>query len=229
MTARIPEKARYEVKFVSREQSLQDVLSWIRLHPAAFTSRYPSRFVHNVYFDTHDHKAYCENLAGISARFKVRYRWYGSEKSPMAGTLEIKKRRNCYGWKVGFAVADAPYASNDTWAVIRDRIRCQIDAAGRAWLDANPMPALLNEYHRRYFVSADGTIRVTVDTGLHAWDQRFKPRPNFTPNGVQRPVVVVEFKFDRQYRDAASRALLGFPIRVSRNSKYGSGMQALIS
>ena len=146
----------------------------------------------------------------------------------MAGTLEVKRRRNCFGWKIGFAIKNAPYELNDSWAAIRQRISSQIDGAGQAWLNANPMPALLNEYHRQYFVSADSTIRITVDTGLRTWDQRFKPYPNFTHNGVTQPVVVAEVKFDRHSRDSASIALTGMPMRVSRNSKYVTGLQGLL-
>jgi hypothetical protein len=229
MTLPSLETARHEVKFISREYNLQRLMQWIRLHPAAFTSRFPPRTIHNIYFDTEDHTAYRDNLAGISARSKVRYRWYGQERAPMAGTLEIKRRRNCFGWKVGFAVKDAPYEAGDSWTAIRERISGQVEEAGRAWLEAHSMPALLNEYHRQYFVSADSAIRVTVDTGLCTWDQRFKPYPNLTHGGALQPVVVAEVKFDRLSRDSASIALTGMPMRVSRNSKYVTGIQSLLS
>lgn len=229
MTLFALETARHEVKFTSRQHNFQRLMNWIRLHPAAFTSRFPPRMIHNVYFDTPDHSAYRDNLAGISSRSKVRYRWYGQERTPMAGTLEVKRRRNCFGWKVGFPVKDAPYQLGDRWTTIRERISSQIEQAGQAWLHANPMPVLLNEYSRQYFVSGDGTIRITVDTGLRTWDQRFKSCPNLTHTGMLQPVVVVEVKFDRENRDAASMVLLGMPIRVSRNSKYATGLQSVLS
>lgn len=228
MMEQTPIDARYEVKFVCGETSLHKVTNWLQLNPAAFAPSYPGRFVHSAYFDTNDHAAYFANLAGTSKRTKVRYRWYGKERTPTAGVLEIKKRRNCYGWKLGFPVSEAPYTDNDSWRDIRTKIRRQITDVGRAWLDAHPMPVLLNEYYRRYFVSGDGLIRVTVDSSLRTWDQRSKSRPSFTHNGVYRPVAVIEFKFDRQYRDAASLAMLGLSIRVSRNSKYVTGLQSLI-
>ncbi len=227
MTIKISDNARYEVKFVGRDRSLQSLLRWIRLHPAEFTSRYPDRYVNNIYFDTQSQSAHHENLAGVSSRSKVRYRWYDEEKFPGAGNLEIKVRRNCYGWKLAFAVENGPYVRNDTWNVIRKRIRNQINTDGKLWLDANSFPVLLNRYHRRYFVNADNTIRVTVDTGLQTWDQRLRSSISFTNGGVFQPIVIVEFKFDRIYRAVASEALQGFPIRVNKYSKYVTGLQLL--
>ncbi len=227
MTINTPDSARYEVKFVGRDRSLQGLLNWVRLHPAQFTSRYPDRYVNNIYLDTYNQSAYYENLAGVSSRSKVRYRWYGEDRFPGPGILEVKLRRNCYGWKLSFPVGNAPFVRNDAWNEIYKRIRSQVSTDGKVWLDANPFPVLLNRYYRRYFVNADSTIRVTVDTGLQTWDQRLIPSPNFNNGVVSQPVVIVEFKFDRMFRAVASEALQGFPIRVSKNSKYVTGLQSL--
>lgn len=39
--------------------------------------------------------------------------------------------------------------------------------------------------------------------------------------------LILEVKFDRSDRDLATRILQGIPIRVSRHSKYMTGMMAI--
>ena len=69
---------RHEVKFAAYATAIRGMLRhWLHMHPAGFFSPYPERQVNNVYFDTWDYRAYAENLAGVSERSKVRYRWYG--------------------------------------------------------------------------------------------------------------------------------------------------------
>ncbi len=66
-----------------------------------------------------------------------------------------------------------------------------------------------------------------MDTRQAVWDQRFKPYPNFKHAANLPRVLVVEFKFDRKDRDQASEMLQGMPLRVSRHSKYMTGMRAI--
>jgi hypothetical protein len=227
MNHQVPETARLEIKFVAYETNLQSLLRWLRLHHAGFSSPYPSRQVNNVYFDTHNYAAYVENLSGASSRTKVRYRWYGESRGPDSGTLEIKCKRNYFGWKLRYPILEAPYIPRAYWRTVRRSLLEQLPADGKKWFDANPFPVLLNRYHRQYFLSSDGKVRTTVDTKQAVWDQRFKPYPNFKHAANHPHVLVVEFKFDRKDRDLASQILQGIPIRVSRHSKYMTGMQAI--
>ena len=96
---------------------------------------------------------------------------------------------------------------------------------GVAVIDSNPVPVLINCYHRRYFVSNDGAIRVTVDNSLKIWDQRFCAYPNLTHKMVIPDLLVVEFKAARENRETLSRLIQGIPIRASKNSKYVRGVE----
>ena len=228
MSRRVPAHARLEIKFVASELEVHHLTQWLRLHPAGFYTPHPDRQVNNVYFDTHHYFAFTENLSGASARTKVRYRWYGHHDYPVAGALEIKCKRNYFGWKLRFDAAESPCSSDtDSWPDIRSNLIAQLEPEARKWLEANPHPVILNRYHRSYFVTHDGRVRATIDTGQVMYDQRYKPAPNITrPANIPR-TLVLEFKFARSDRDHAAQITQGLPLRVSRNSKYMTGVKAI--
>lgn len=227
MIINVPKDARIETKFIAPAVHLHAVLGWLRLHPAGFVSPYPDRRVNNIYFDTPDCDAYAQNLTGASSRIKVRYRWYGESRMPGPGSLEIKLKRNCFGWKMHFEVPDGPCGPESSWGEIRRNIRGQLSVEGRRWFDGNPVPVLLNSYLRRYFVCMDGRVRVTVDSGQRVWEQRLGAYPNLVHDAGVPDAVIVEFKFDKRDILLASRFIQGIPIRMGRYSKYISGMRAL--
>ena len=227
MYHQVPETARLEIKFVAYEINYHTLLHWLRMHPAGFVAPYPDRRVNNIYFDTHNYLAFTDNLSGASSRTKVRYRWYGESLGPDVGTLEIKNKRNYFGWKLRYKVSEAPYREDANWRAIRKLLLEQLPPDGRKWLDANPLPVMINRYLRKYYLSSDGKVRATIDTQQAVWDQRFKPSPNLTRTANLARTIVIEFKFDRKDRDLASRILQGIPVRVSRHSKYINGVRAI--
>ncbi|MCG8588003.1 MAG: VTC domain-containing protein, partial [Proteobacteria bacterium] len=196
------------------------------LHPAGFFEPYPSRAVNNIYFDTYDYFAYRENLSGASARSKVRYRWYGDTKEPDSGTLEVKRRRGGLGWKLSYRTGAVPILDS-TWTELRHALRKAIPAAGTLWLDANPLAVLMNHYRRRYFETSDRRVRLTFDWNQRVFDQRASPGPAFDQRAHLPDTVVVELKFDPTDRRFASSLIQGLPLRLSRNSKYVIGCQAI--
>jgi SPX domain protein involved in polyphosphate accumulation len=225
---KVPHDARMEIKFASYRVNLDTVLRWIRLHPVAFRSPHPDRWVNNVYFDTHNNAAYVQNLSGASSRVKVRYRWYGQAQEPAPGVLEVKCKRNYYGWKLRFPCSDLPTGSpDDDWRDVRRRLTDNVPHDGRLWLQTYPAPTILNRYLRRYFISNDEKIRVTVDTDQAVWDQRFKALPNYDQQAHLPDTLVVEFKFAREDRELASDVIQNIPIRVSRHSKFMNGLRAV--
>jgi len=227
MTIVVPEDARFEIKFVGYSVLYDTLVNWLQLHPIGFRVPYPDRQVNNVYFDTYDYDAYAENLSGASARTKVRYRWYGQSQTPASGTLEVKRKRNYFGWKLRYNVHYLRYAPKASWHDIRRAMVEQVPIEAKHWLDTNPLPVLINRYYRNYFVSADGKVRATIDTHQQVWDQRFTSRPNFNHRASSADTLVVEFKFDRKDQHLANQTLQGIPLRVSRHSKYVNGTRAI--
>ena len=218
------EEPRLEAKFTIDERQVDRMLRWIRLHPARFATAYPDRIVNNIYFDTPDCAAFADNLAGISARMKVRYRWYGDSVAPDIGSLEVKCRRNQYCWKIRYPILVSPYRDGATWSEIRNALTNQLPAPGRHLLQMNPCPILTNRYSRRYFVSSDQNVRVTVDTAVGVCDQRLRSRPRFDDRAHLTRSAVLEIKFAAGVRDQVAGWLDGLQSRATRHSKYTAGL-----
>jgi hypothetical protein len=218
---------RHEVKFAAYELQYATLRHWIKMHPAGFISPYPDRQVNNVYFDTFDYRAYAENLAGVSERSKVRYRWYGDSAVPAAGSLEVKQKRNHFGWKLRYPVVGSLHRDGDGWSEVRAAIHEQLPMDGRLWLDQNPLPIMINRYQREYFETTDGEIRATIDTHQKVFDQRSGAELNVNRQAVAQNTLVVEFKFSRDVRPRAVQMLANMPLRIGRHSKYMNAVRAI--
>lgn len=227
MSIAVLEQARLEVKFVADASAERLLSSWFAGHPACFTEPFPARWVNNVYFDTYDYLAFRDNLSGASQRRKIRYRWYGESIVPAPGAVEIKCKRNFYGWKLRYPVDDAPWREGDRWQDIRRRLARHLPLDGRMWLEANPQPVIVNRYRRRYLMTHDQKVRATFDSSVSVYDQRYHSSPNFRRRSSLPAILIVELKFDRAERERASRLVEGLPLRVSRHSKYVTGVQSI--
>lgn len=227
MTATGGNELRYEVKFVARATDYHGLARWLDQHAAGFTSPYPSRRINNVYFDTWDYRAFSENLAGVSRRAKLRYRWYGEAAAPEPGQLEVKHRRNQMGWKERYRVGMRVWASGWSWQDFRFALLEQVPPAAKLRLDQNPQTVFVNRYDREYFVSGDGLVRATLDTGQRAYDQRLRAVPNFSNPAPLYDTVVLELKFARAHRQLASELLADVPVRLGRHSKYMNAVRSI--
>lgn len=223
----VPEDARLEIKFIANETERDAIKYWLKLNGSGFYKPYPDRWVNNVYLDTHYYHAYNENLSGSSYRTKVRYRWYGYSYSNDKGVLEVKCKRNYFGWKIRFPIQHTPDFAASSWQFILNYIADQLGPEAKNWIEGNPHPVIINRYFREYFVSHDNRIRATIDTIQVIYDQRYKPYPNITYKINTPHILVLEFKFDRRDRLLASQTIQGLPLRVSRNSKYIFGVKSM--
>jgi SPX domain protein involved in polyphosphate accumulation len=87
-------------------------------------------------------------------------------------------------------------------------------------------PALLNRYHRKYYQSADGHYRVTLDSNLEFY--RLRPRQNFfLHHTTEREHQVLELKYGSRHAAGAELAANAFPFRVGKISKYVLGLDFL--
>jgi hypothetical protein len=215
--------ARYELKFVAPSRDLDIVLNWLRLHRAGFSQPYSGRWINSIYFDTHDYAAAADKLAGLPDRAKVRYRWYGFDRTPQPGALEVKYRRGALGFKVTYPVGERLDAAS--WRGFCGQLDAALPGAGRRWLMENPLPVVLACYYRRYFASADGRIRATVDTEQTFYDQRFRTGLDLTrPLPGIGETMVLEVKVGSADREAAVACLATVPMRATANSKYVAGL-----
>jgi hypothetical protein len=215
-----PLDSRQEIKYVAFHAHKDRFLSWLRFNRAGFSRSFPQRWINNIYFDTHDYNAFEDNVSGISARTKVRYRWYGNLEESTQGTIEIKRKRNVFGWKQLYAFENGPDITSKNWIQIYHLLYSGMPQEGKLWLLSNCAPVIINRYHREYFESRDGKVRINIDSRQSVFDQRSKPAPNILHKALLPDMIVIEAKFDRLHRDIASDYLQGVPVRVSRHSKY---------
>ena len=227
MRRTVPDDTRLEIKYVVNELNGTRLTNWLQLHPADFSCPHPPRWINNVYFDTYDFSAFRQNLTGASERSKLRYRWYGYDRFPGSGALELKSKRNFFGWKKRYSVEESPYQRGNCWREIRTNLARQLPSDARLLLASTPQPTVLTRYYRRYFITNDGKVRGTIDTQQSVYDQRYKPYPNTSRQSNISNTIVLELKFARKDRELAAALMQGLPVRVSRNSKYVIGLRSV--
>ena len=221
MGAHAPEHPRYECKMVCRETVPGAVATQLQELPIPLRRLYPPRRVQSLYFDTVEGRALQENLAGLSERSKLRLRWYGPDASLVMGVLEQKIRRDMLGWKRRLPL-DEPMALDGVvkTAFMRD-LMSRVSAEWQERLGMGMEPVQWVQYDREYLEAPGVAVRVTVDRGLIAWDQRPRAFLDRTfPTPVPSDLVIVECKAPYE-QEAAAREILGrLPFVVDKCSKF---------
>jgi hypothetical protein len=202
------------------ESAAPSVLAELRMASSGLRELYPPRLVQSVYLDTHDGRAVAENLAGISDRMKVRFRWYGEAVKAVRGQLECKRRSNMLGDKLVEKLAAAiDVAGVDRVAFVR-ALRAQCSPQWRERLGADLEPAQWIRYRRAYLATADRDLRVTVDRELRAFDLRdawiISDR---NPTPMPR-VLIIECKAPVSLRGRIEALLQELPLVVDKCSKF---------
>lgn len=227
MFLKVPNHSRYELKFIAYEHNYHSVINWIRLHELNFKEEYKPRIVNNIYFDSISYDSYKSNIFGDSSRIKMRYRWYGDIKTSNQGNLEIKFKRNLYGWKKRFKIKKFELLKNESWKYYCDSIYRSLPNVQKIYFNANSNPTIINQYNRDYYNSYDNKVRITVDKNHYVFDQRYYKNPNLKKKTLTQRIIVMEFKFDRAYRQNIDSLMKFIPIRSSRNSKYVNSIRAV--
>jgi hypothetical protein len=220
-----PSDYRYERKFCVSGLTDREVESLIRLHPVMFLEVYPPRWINNVYLDSLDRRNYRDNLDGIDHRVKVRIRWYGDLLGPeVRAALELKIKLGLLGTKRHFPLM--PFSVDNARRIIRMRDALERSAIPQVLkLELLSLePALLNRYRRKYFQSADGRFRITIDSQMESYRIRASDH-QLLHRSVDRTSTIVELKYDPAHDPDAPRISNRFPFRMTKNSKYVSGIE----
>jgi len=223
----IPLEARLEIKYTAPETEYHRLFHWVKHHSHGFFVHYPDRIVNNIYFDSQDYSSFWETLSGFSSRTKVRYRWYGESFFPEEGILEFKNRKNQYTWKDSYKLSIGLLNPSTSWETFLKRLDGSLSHEARCRFQENPMPILINCYKRNYFINRDHTIRITLDTRLKIFDQRYSPSPNLNRKAILPSPVILELKFREEKREQVSQIFKDMPVSMSRNSKYVFGVRGI--
>lgn len=222
-----PLTLRCERKYLPGPADLETVRARLHRHPALFREVYPPRAINNLYFDTPELRNYREHVQGCAHRFKLRLRWYGPLRGEIARpVLECKVKHGQVSGKRGFPVPAFTHNGMLPRAELLARLAAGPLPESLRWRLAGMQPVLVNRYHRRYFASAEGHLRLTLDTGLEFFDAR-------NPAGVLRPVpgvaprLILELKYAPEYAAETAEAAGHLPFRLARCSKYVLGVEHL--
>ncbi|MFK5857635.1 MAG: polyphosphate polymerase domain-containing protein [Bacteroidota bacterium] len=219
--------SRFERKFVVMDMHYHEVVQQVKNNRAAFLPLHQPRHINNIYFDTSDLDFYTDNVSGKGSRKKVRIRWYGDLFGNISKpVLEFKMREGMVGNKLSFPLAPFTIGNKFSGDYIQDIFK---QSELPDWVNTVlPMlqPALLNRYHRQYFISFNGNFRLTIDdeltyygigTGLN----------NFMEKHVSDDVIV-ELKYDNKHDGIDSAYVTNdLPFRLSKSSKYVNGFEML--
>ena len=214
------ENARYEIKMICQEWSKERIAHELRLHPEAMRRIHPTRRVQSIYLDSHEGLALDQNLAGISEREKFRFRWYGESGPSVVGVLECKIRRNLLGWKQTLPIPQTMHLEgmgrNDFMAALRQ----SATPSWRSQLDNGLEVAQWISYEREYYQTAEGSVRVTVDSNLECFDQRFRASLSRGVRTHLEKTMIVEVKSDARAFDRLREVMNNFPLVVDKCSKF---------
>lgn len=202
--------------------SLQEVETLISIHPAFFTELYSLRQINNIYFDSFNLSSYYQNIDGDANKRKVRIRWYGElfgdVKQP---TLEVKIKNGEVGSKLMHPMPPFHFGKSFNILDYRNKLEDQDNHLFQELSSLNPV--LVNSYQRKYFQSMDKNFRITID-----WNIRFFKIDNsnnlFLFENIDPNYRVLEIKYDREFDQYASGLINHFPFRISKSSKYISGL-----
>ncbi|MCR9247425.1 MAG: VTC domain-containing protein [bacterium] len=217
---------RFERKFYVEDLDTREIEMLVRLHPAFFSPLHPPRYVNSVYFDTPDHRALVDNVDGTADRCKMRIRWYGGLTGESRATLEFKIKRGLVGRKETVDLGsirvdrDRGLAREELAVLLRSVV---VPPAFRELVNTTA-PTLANRYRRRYYQTADGRYRLTLDDELHYFPF-VAGRATLLHPSRDRRGSVVELKYGPEHD--ADRITGAFPFRLTKNSKYVSGLQRL--
>ena len=206
---------RYERKYKIDNLSLSLIEQSIRLHPASFRPIFPDRQVNNIYFDSSNWVTFQENVMGIADRKKFRVRWYGNQfdfiETP---SFEIKIKSNQLGDKISYSIPSFH---------LSDLVSTSKKINELASPEIPLRPTLLNSYWRSYYGTPDGKFRITIDRNLSFFS--LLNNAKFHSYAIHNDDVIVELKYDETLDSVTDRITQNFPFRMTKSSKYITGIE----
>jgi hypothetical protein len=211
---------RIELKATLRSTDVGKLDEWF-FNETTLSSLFPDRTINNIYFETDTYSSAIANIDGVSKRTKVRFRWYGSKlgQREVTGALEFKRKRNNVGWKEQFPVSLKESVEANYGDLIRS-VSKSLPLNRQIEFSYYNLPFILNHYNRKYYSTDDKKVRVTVDTEISGFDQRWDFGVNYKKKIILPAIIVVEFKFAVEHKEIAVQLMKRFPFRISKHSKY---------
>ena len=219
---------RNERKFRVYEISYSELLKIIHLNPFLFQEIYFQRTVNNIYLDSLELDSFFDNVDGYSKRRKVRIRWYGDDLTEISSPkLEFKIKYGHAGTKRVFPLESFSFGKGFS----KDQLTKSFDNSNLPDAIREVVRYLhlsvLNNYQRRYFISLDKRFRITIDKNIQYYLLR-DSNNSFLTKRSEDGVSVVELKYNSSDDLDANKIVKQFNFRMTKNSKYVSGVSYYI-
>lgn len=203
---------RYERKYRIENQHYLQVLQEVMSINGAFSSAYPDRWVNSIYLDNMNYGALRENLSGVSNRSKYRMRWYGEDFLDIPNPiLEEKVKSNLLGYKNFKKIGSTTLNAENLRACLGlDMLK-----------DLSLEPVIMVRYRRTYLESFDHRVRITIDSNL---EYRGVNNYEIDPFPYVDAAIILEIKYDQDIEEEIQDILQAVKYRLTKNSKFVSGM-----
>jgi hypothetical protein len=215
---------RIERKLRVTELTTREVESLVRLHPAAFSVRYPPRHVNSLYLDSGELTNVYDNVNGVANRVKVRIRWYGELLGEVPRpVLELKVKRGVIGFKDSFPLCPLVVDRGFRLQTVLD-VLARSPIGDLVQLNVSSLElAAITRYRRQYLESADRRYRLTIDSEMACYRVR-RLGNAFVQRWSDAQATVVELKYAVEDDVRADEITRHFPFRITKSSKYVGGI-----
>ena len=182
---------------------------------------YDDRQVNSIYYDTHNLESAKDNLDGYAKRVKYRLRWYENDINKLAN-LEFKIRSNKFNYKKIFSLNESIQNLNiyEVFRINNDVFKSDYENVVNLIGYKRLFPILNISYLRSYYYFED--IVVTYDR-----DITYKQFNRKNVEVVKDLGKVIELKIPENKLQMSKKLINEFPFRVTRNSKYITGLSML--
>ena len=192
-----------------------------------FSQIYKPRYINNIYLDSILLDHYRDSVEGATTRTKFRIRWYGDLFGQILNpSLEIKQKNSFLTNKQTFPVDNFILDRSFTDKTLKRTLHESSLPAEIKTAVFSLEPVVLNRYRRAYWLSANRKYRLTMDSEM-VFHSINKTRNTFRHVCANRVNTVVEVKYSEEDDEQLEAITNYFPFRLSRNSKYVNGIQAL--
>ena len=217
---------RHEFKFVILQHEKPQLFNWLNTSKSKVRQAHDPNVVNNVYFDTFENLAVFENVYGELKKRKFRIRWYGNSKQIKQVRAEAKERLNLLVFKT-VEIIDCNLAIDQiSWSSGVNSFFSKLSPAMKTLASSYRKPVLLNRYSRDYFVSSDGSFRLTIDSDISYKSIHSSKISRSGLTGYENRLVC-EVKFDESSLTCVKEFLANVPFARVKHSKFANGLNTV--
>ena len=218
---------RYERKFMSSAKYNGYLDNLLKFICNDIYETYPQRRVNSIYYDTDCFKFASQNIEGYKERSKIRIRFYGNVLNKNDIFLEQKNKFGDVGNKQIKALINQNNLEYNYNNLSKDII---LNNPNNYALEKfiGIKPKLFCSYNRQYFETACKNYRFTIDRDIKFGSFIGKNKLKDALKYLQKTdKEIIEFKYSIENEMNANKIIKDLPLRVTKSSKYISGLYTL--